>query len=129
MKWFPLLPVLIAALPLLGACSSSPTPPGETGVCYQYIMPKGGKAHFNVLTRNVPNLETCAANLEAMRIHFITLGSSNTDIVGAYQSKFLFLQSEGVFTSDTLDGPAYLALVRTGDGRLAMPGAVQQPRN
>ena len=74
----------------------------------------------------MPNLETCAANLEAMRIHFITLGSTHTDIIGAYNSKFLFLQREGVFTSDTLDGPAYLALVRTGDGRLAMPGVVQQ---
>ena len=125
MKPLVLLAALAAAIPLSG-CDSSPTPPAEAGVCYQYIMPKGGKAHFNVLTRNVPNLETCAANLEAMRIHFITLGGSHTDIVGAYQSKFLFLQSEGVFTSDTLDGPAYLALVRTGDGRLAMPGAVQQ---
>ncbi len=123
------LPLALVPMALLGGCDNSPTPPGDTGVCYQFISPKSGKPHFNVLTRNVPNLETCAANLEAMRIHFITLGSTNTDIVGAYQSKFLFLQSEGVFSSDTLNGPAYLALVRTGDGRLAMPGAVQQPAN
>ena len=128
MKWLLLLPVIALALPiaLLTACNNSPTPPFDQGVCYQYVTPKGSKPRFNVLTRNVPNLETCAANLEAMRIHFITLGSTHTDIVGAYNSKFLFLQREGVFTSDTLDGPAYLALVRTGDGRLAMPGAVQQ---
>ena len=133
MKRLLLAAALATAVPLgllsLTACDNSPTPPGETGVCYQFISPKSGKPHFNVLTRNVPNLETCAANLEAMRIHFITLGSTNTDIVGAYQSKFLFLQREGVFSSDTLNGPAYLALVRTGDGRLAMPGAVQQPVN
>lgn len=110
---------------LLAACNNSPTPPYDQGVCYQYVTPKGQKPRFNVLARNVPNLETCAADLEAMRIHFITLGGTANDIVGAYNSKFLFLQHEGVFTSDTLDGPAYLALVRTGDGRLAMPGAVQ----
>ena len=128
MKWFFLLPVIALALPvaLLTACSNSPVPPNEQGMCYQYVTPKGQKPRFNVLARNVPNLETCAADLEAMRIRFITLGGTSNDIVGAYNSKFLFLQREGVFTSDTLDGPAYLALVRTGDGRLAMPGAVQQ---
>jgi hypothetical protein len=81
-----------------------------------------------VLARNVPTLEQCAADLEAMRVHFLSLGGSQTEITGAYQSKFLFLEREGIFTADSLDGASYLALVRTGDGRLAPPGSVPAPQ-
>lgn len=115
----------LAAVPL-AACDNSPRPPGDAGVCYHYSQPKGQKPHFNVVARNVPTLEQCAAQLEAMRLHFIMLGGSQTDITGAYQSKFLFLEREGIFTADTLSGASYLALVRTGDGRLAPPGSVPQ---
>jgi len=120
---------LLLALALLGgsalsACDTSPRPPGDPGVCFHYAQPKGQKARFNVLARNVPTLEQCAADLEAMRVHFLSLGGSQTDITGAYQSKFLFLEREGIFTADSLNGASYLALVRTGDGRLAPPGSV-----
>lgn len=111
----------LVAAPLSG-CDNSPRPPGDTGVCYHYVQPKGQKPRFNVLARNVPTLESCAAQLEAMRLHFIMLGGNQANITGAYQSKFLFLEQEGIFTADSLDGGSYLALVRTGDGRLARPG-------
>ena len=71
-----------------------------------------------------PNLETCAANLEAMRIKFLRMGGSTQEIYGAYQANFLFLEKAGVLTSTSLEGPRYVALVRTGDGRLAIPGAM-----
>lgn len=120
---------LLLALAVLGAstvsaCDTSPRPPGDTGICYHYAQPKGTPAHFNVLARNVPTLEQCAADLEAMRIHFLGLGGNQVDITGAYQSKFLFLERDGIFTADSLNGASYLALVRTGDGRLAPPGSV-----
>ena len=120
---------LLLALALLGAsalsaCDTSPRPPGDIGVCFHYAQPKGQKAHFNVLARNVPTLEQCAADLEAMRIHFLSLGGNQVDITGAYQSKFLFLERDGIFTADSLNGASYLALVRTGDGRLAPPGSM-----
>jgi hypothetical protein len=107
----------------LSACDTSPRPPGDAGVCYHYAQPKGRKPHYNVLARNVTTLEQCAADLEAMRIHFLSLGGNQTDITGAYQSKFLFLERDGIFTADSLNGASYLALVRTGDGRLAPPGS------
>jgi hypothetical protein len=59
-----------------------------------------------------------------MRIKFLRMGGNQQDIYGAYQANFLFLQQEGVFTSTSLEGPRYIALVRTGDGRLAVPGAM-----
>ena len=49
-------------------------------------------------------MEHCAAQLEAMRSHFLALGGSNRNIVGAYQANFLFLGDEGVFTGTSLRG-------------------------
>ena len=109
----------------LAACEHRTEPPGDPGVCYHVVPQKDGKLKFNKLV-NAPNLETCAANLEAMRVKFLTMGGSQQNIYGAYQANFLFLQSEGVLTSTSLEGPRYVALVRTGDGRLAIPGAMPQ---
>jgi hypothetical protein len=74
----------------------------------------------------VATLEACAGNLEAMRVKFLRLGGNQTDIYGAFPANFLFLVREGVLTSTSLEGPRYVALVRTGDGRLAIPGAMPQ---
>ena len=52
------------------------------------------------------------------------LRGTQQDIYGAYQANFLFLEAQGVSTSTSLEGPRYVALVRTGDGRLAIPGAM-----
>ncbi|THD58040.1 hypothetical protein [Phenylobacterium sp.] len=107
----------------LSACAQRTEPPGDPGVCYHVVPQKGGKLKYFKLV-NAPNLETCAANLEAMRLKFLRMGGSQQDLYGAYQANFLFLQSEGVLTSTSLEGPRYVALVRTGDGRLAIPGAM-----
>lgn len=107
----------------LSACTPRTEPPGDAGICYSVVPQKDGKLKYFKLV-NAQNLETCAANLEAMRIKFLRMGGTQQNIYGAYQSNFLFLESEGVKTSTSLEGPRYLALVRTGDGRLAIPGAM-----
>lgn len=113
----------LIATAALAACAKRTEPPGDVGVCYHVVVQKDGSLKYNKLV-STPNLETCAANLEAMRIKFLTMGGTAQEILGAYQANFIFLQREGVFTSTTLEGPRYLALVRTGDGRLAIPGAM-----
>jgi hypothetical protein len=118
--------ILAAVAAALSACSQRTEPPGDPGICYHVVPQKGGGLKYNKLV-NAPNLETCAANLEAMRIKFLRMGGSTQEIYGAYQSNFLFLQREGVLTSTSLEGPRYVALVRTGDGRLAIPGAMPGP--
>ena len=118
----PLFLALSAALALT-ACAQRTTPPGDAGVCYHVVPQKDGSLKYNKLV-STDSLEKCAANLEAMRIKFLTMGGSNSNIYGAYQSNFLFLEKEGVMTSTSLEGPRYVALVRTGDGRLAIPGAM-----
>ncbi len=119
--------VLTAALAVavagLAACQKETEPPGDVGVCYHVVAQKDGSLKYNKLV-TAPNLETCAANLEAMRIKFLMLGGNQQEILGAYQANFLFLQKEGVMSSTSLEGPRYPALVRTGDGRLAIPGAM-----
>jgi hypothetical protein len=117
--------VLAAAALALGDCAKKTTPPGDIGVCYHVVPQKDGSLKYNKLVQ-AKSLETCAANLEAMRIKFLRMGGSQQEIYGAYQSNFLFLQKEGVLTSTSLEGPRYVALVRTGDGRLAIPGAMPQ---
>jgi hypothetical protein len=124
MSWKPIL-VLAAAALALGACAKKTTPPGDAGVCYHVVPQKDGSMKYNRLVQ-AESLEKCAANLEAMRIRFLTLGGNQQEIYGAYQANFLFLQKEGVLTSTSLEGPRYVALVRTGDGRLAIPGAMPQ---
>lgn len=114
------------AAPILLACSPSVQAPADPGVCWHMVQDKAGKIHFYKVAEGQPNLEHCAAALEAMRLHFLSLGGSYEEIDGAYQGQFLFLEKEGVFTAASLNTTPYLALVRTGDGRLAIPGAVQQ---
>jgi hypothetical protein len=59
-----------------------------------------------------------------MRLRFSSLGLSQDRVTGAFQGQFLFLQREGVFTAQTYEGYHYPFMVRTGDGRLAVPGAM-----
>jgi hypothetical protein len=125
MKLAPLLVLATAAALALSACAKRTTPPGDARVCYHVVPQKDGSLKYNKLV-TVDSLERCAANLEAMRIKFLTMGGSQQEIYGAYQANFLFLQKEGVLTSRSLEGPRYVALVRTGDGRLAIPGAMPQ---
>ena len=118
--------LLAAASLLLASCEKPVEPPGEVGICYHVVPLKDGKLRYNKLAEAVPNIETCAAKLEAMRLNFLRMGGSTQSIYGAYQANFLFLEPEGVMTSTNLKSPRFPLLVRTGDGRLVMPTAIQR---
>jgi len=122
----PVLVLALIAAAMAAGCAKRTEPPGDPLICYHVVTKADGTLKYNVLVKAAPNLETCAANLEAMRIKFLRMGGSNRDILGAYQGNFLFLQREGVFTAPSLEAHQYLALVRTGDGRLAIPSAIAQ---
>ena len=110
----------------LAACTPKVEAPFNKGVCWHMAQLPGGKVKFNMLSQNRPNLESCAASLEGMRERFLALGGNQEEVIGAYQGSFLFLGRTGVFTSTTLEGARWPALVRTSDGRLAIPSAVAQ---
>jgi hypothetical protein len=110
----------------LSGCEKKIEAPYDRGVCWHVVPLTGGKIKFNKLSENRPNLESCAASLEGMRERFLSLGGAQEDLVGAYQGNFLFLGRTGVFTSTSLTSARWPALVRTSDGRLAIPSAVAQ---
>ena len=88
------------------------------------MQPTKDGLKYNSLPSAQPDLEHCAAALEAMRIRFLNMGGNQTDIAGAYQGNFLFLVPAGIYTSTSWEGNRFLALVRSGDGRLVLPGAM-----
>jgi hypothetical protein len=108
---------------LTSGCEKKIEAPADRGVCYHAVPLKGGELKYNVVAKDVANIESCAAALEGMRMRFQRLGGKE-EITGAYQGSFLFLQREGIFRSESLNGNRYVLLVRTGDGRLAIPGAM-----
>jgi hypothetical protein len=118
------IPAALLATLAVCACEKKIEAPTDRGVCWHMIPLTGGKVKFNKLSENRPNLESCAASLEGMRERFLSLGGTQSDVIGAYQGQFLFLNRTGVFTGTTLEGARWPALVRTGDGRLAIPGSV-----
>jgi len=119
------LAVLIPLLALgLASCAKTVEAPTDVGVCWHMVQFKNGTVRFNQLAKNIGSIEGCAAQLEAMRLRFSALGSNTDQMVGAYQGRFLFLQPEGIFTAENLDGAHYLLLVRSPDGRLVKPGVL-----
>lgn len=112
---------------VLAACEEPVKPPYDVGICWHAIPMTDGTVRFNKLGDNIPNIETCAATLEGMRLRFVRLGSTqNREMMGAYQGNFLFLDERGVSTATDMKKARYIALVRTGDGRLAVPGAIRR---
>jgi len=107
-------------------CAPEVQAPTDAGVCWRMISPKG-KPQFLKLTDHQPDLEHCAANLEAVRQKFLRMGGSIDEVDGAYQGEFIFIDKRGVFVAQTLTATPFPALVPTGDGRLAIPSAVSHP--
>ena len=109
----------------LAGCDRAVEAPFEPGVCFA-VEPgaEGEPPTFNKLADNQPQIEFCAARLEEMRLNFLRLGGSRQEVTGAYQGQFIFIDREGVWIGKSLDGSRFILLARTGDGRLAMPGAI-----
>jgi hypothetical protein len=111
----------------LTACEQTTKAPFDQGVCYAVELGEDGAApKFNVVAENQPQIEFCAARLEEMRQRFLRMGGTRREIVGAYQGRFIFIDRAGVSFGQTLEGSRFMALARTGDGRLAIPGAIQR---
>ncbi|MBI1683051.1 hypothetical protein [Caulobacter hibisci] len=126
MRVFPIVAVLalgVAAAGLSGCVKATPAP-FDQGVCNHVVEKKDGTLQFNPVERNVPNMETCAATLEGMRIRFLRMGLRKEQLTGSYQGKFIFVEREGIYLGDSYEGARFMSLVRTGDGRLAVPGAL-----
>lgn len=122
------VPLLLAAglgAAVLAACGGGVEAPYEPGVCFSVEAGEEGEATaFHKLAEGQPQIEHCAARLEEMRLRFLRQGGSRQEITGAYQGQYIFIDREGVWIGKSLDGSRFFLLARTGDGRLAMPGAI-----
>ncbi len=121
----------LAAVGAAGCSDRGPRAPFDAGVCYHVAAAEEGQdatadVRFNVVARDQPQIEFCAARLEELRLRFLRMGGSNREITGSYQGQFIFIDRAGVSFGKTLTGARFVALARTGDGRLAMPGAIQR---
>lgn len=112
----------------LAGCEKAVEAPFDRGVCYavQASDQAGEPPRFNKVADEQPQIEFCAARLEEVRLRFQRLGATRQEIVGSYQGQFIFIDRGGVWISKTLDGGRFNLMARTGDGRLAMPGAIQR---
>lgn len=117
---------VIAGAGLLAACSNGPEFEFKPEVCYYVAQPEGQPARLQTLSENVAQIELCAGQLEEMRLRFLRMGGSNQEVTGAYQGRFIFIDREGVKFGKSLTGSRFFAMARTGDGRLAIPGAIQR---
>jgi len=117
---------VIAGAGLLAACSNGPKFEFEPEVCYYVAQPDGEPPRLQMLSENVAQIELCAGQLEEMRLRFLRMGGSNQEVTGAYQGRFIFIDREGVKFGKSLTGSRFFAMARTGDGRLAIPGAIQR---
>ena len=112
--------VVLGALALSG-CEQPLKAPREPGTCFHMVAQgEGLPPKFNDLPGEYKGMEYCAAALERVR-----LNGGRQLITGAYQGQFIFAQTRGIFVGKSLDGPRYLALVHTRDGKLAPPGAAR----
>lgn len=110
---------------LLTACGGGVEAPYDPGVCFSVEAGAEGEAPaFHKLAEDQPQIEHCAARLEEMRLRFLRQGGSRQEITGAYQGQYIFIDGEGVWIGKSLDSSRFFLLARTGDGRLAMPGAI-----
>lgn len=127
-KFFAVAALGLTAVLAAGCSSNAVEAPRDEGVCYHVVPAEDGKSppRINVLAREQPQIEFCAARLEEMRLRFLRLGGSAQDMIGAYQGQFIFIDRKGVQFGKSLTGQRYFALARTGDGRLAIPGAIQR---
>lgn len=116
---------ILAGVSLMG-CSQAVRAPLDPGVCFAAERPEGEEVVFNVLARDQAQIEMCAARLEEMRLRFNRMGGSRQEVTGAFQGQFIFVNRRGVYFSRTLEGARFFALARTGDGRLAVPGAIER---
>ncbi len=83
----------------LAGCSSQATAPTGAGLCWRMFEVSGQQPRFEILDRDVPNLESCAAQLEGARM------MEGRPTTGAYNGHFIFATEGQITSALSLDGP------------------------
>lgn len=88
---------------LLGsvACSPVTATPSAVDLCWRVSGPDGGSARNEAIAVDIPNLETCAARLEALRM------LEGRPVTGLYNGHFIFVTEGDIRSARTLDGTRF----------------------
>lgn len=88
-------PILLAGI---AACSSQPAAPTGAGLCWRMVEVADQEPDFRIIARDVPNLESCAAQLEGARM------MEGKPATGAYNGHFIFATEEQITSALTMNG-------------------------
>ena len=82
----------------LAACSSQAVAPSGEGVCWRMFEAADQQPRFEVIGRDVPNLESCAVQLEGARM------MEGIATSGAYNGHFIFVTEDQITSATTVNG-------------------------
>ena len=82
----------------MAACSSQPAAPSGAGLCWRMFEVTDQEPRFEILARDVPNLESCAVQLEGARM------MEGRPTTGAYNGHFIFATEEQITSAVTMNG-------------------------
>jgi hypothetical protein len=85
----------------LAACSGGEEAPGDAGVCWREVTDQAGKHQFKAMSRNVANLDSCAAQVEGLYLQ------EGREVVGAYQTYYIFANDQSVSSSGNRNSYGY----------------------
>jgi len=90
----------VGAILLIGmaACSSQTPAPSGAGLCWRMFEVADQQPEFRIIARDVPNLESCAAQLEGARM------MEGQPATGAYNGHFIFATEEQISSATTMNG-------------------------
>ena len=82
----------------MAGCSSQPAAPSGAGLCWRMFEVTNQEPRFEILARDVPNLESCAVQLEGARM------MEGRPTTGAYNGHFIFATEEQITSAVTMNG-------------------------
>jgi len=88
----------VIVLASLAACSSQGAAPLGPNICWRMLKGADEKPRFDIVGRDVPNLESCAVRLEGARL------MEGGPISGAYNGHFIFATAEQITAARRMDG-------------------------
>ena len=112
-----------AAFGLTG-CEKQLKAPMERGVCFSIGHLSTGETKFNVVARDVENLEKCAVHIYTLHRSRLATGTAGEWTEGTYGGAFLWANAREVKYSQHYEGPRMPFLVRAPGNRLVQPGAI-----
>lgn len=110
-----LKPVAAILLTGMAACSSQATAPSGAGLCWRMVEIADQQPEFRIMARDVPNLESCAVQLEGARM------MEGRPTTGAYNGHFIFTTEEQITSAVTMDGTR-IRVFEAGDRREIQDG-------